>query len=273
MTVRPLARIAVPSRPFPDNPEPLRDDEFLYNFIWHQLSRWDGRAMFHMPQGWINTMAGGAWYGMPEYVRLVFADVIGRAKAEIPGSEIRVYSGFQFYSPYTIYGRPRGEGSGLQPFVAEPAWADADDPKTVRGIRDLSVQPWADIGVDGWIFDSGSKDPREIVRWKRQLRRQVSIVGLEAIPWVGDNEHGHVDWIWCERYGLEYHGLYRYRGGAPYREKVPDSCRDRAFFWIDRFHPPVPDVNELVDLMNRGWTPCPLGDDMDDLVTEALEQM
>ena len=259
----------VTGRTDPDSPNPPWDMEELYGYLYHgMMDRPWSRCLIHMPQGWVHTMAGGAWYGMSLETRDVYAEVIGKVLAERPEYRVSIYSGFQFYSAYSIVGRPRpADGQG---FIGEPAWADTDDPQTVRGIRNLSVRPWADIGVTGWVFDSGSKDPREIVRWKMKLRGVVSDVGLEAIPWKGSTDKGHIDWWAAIMRGVSYHGLTRYRNGRPYKERVPEAAAGKAFVWLN--HDPIPDVAELVGMMSRGWTPVP-NRKYDDLVVEALEKM
>ena len=193
----------------------------------------------------------------------VYAEVIGQVLAEKPGYQVSVYNGFQFYSAYTNVGRPRPPGEQFG-YIGEPAWADADDRQTVRGIRDLTVRPWADIGVTGWVFDSGSHDPREIVRWRNKLRRVVPIVGLETIPWMRD--HLRVDW-WAATRGVQYHGLTRAHNGEPFRQRVPPAARGMAFVWIN--HPPVPSAVELGKMIRLGWTPV-LNRAWDDLMAETL---
>lgn len=242
----------VVGRTDPDNPHPPWAPEKLYDYIYGRamLPQYD-TGMIHMPQGWIHTMSSAPWLGMSKEVQDVWTEVIGRVIAEKPGFKWTLYSGWQMSSAYTIYGRPRpGQGSG---FIAEPDWADADNAQHVRMLIDLNVQEWADRGVTGFIFDSGSKDPREIVRWSRKLRRVVDRVGLEAIPWVGDAPTGgQVDW-WAASRGIEYHGNQRFRNGRPFLETVPAEAAGKAFVWLVHMLDPNPTAQEVADMMNRGW--------------------
>lgn len=224
------------------------------------------RCLLHMPQGWIYTMSSGGWDGVdaydgpgrsdPEEFQKMYASLIGRILVERPGYKVTLYTGGQFYSAYSIYGRPR-DGTPANRFIAEPDWIDPDDPQTVRGIRDLTVQPWADIGVTGVVFDSGSKFPADIVKWKEILADQMKTVGLEAIPWIGSTTHGRIDWTACEA-GVEYHANQRYRRGRPFLETVPMECRGRAFVWLVHMLDPPPTARDVADMMHRGWTPIVL---------------
>ena len=246
---------------------PYWTPEHLYVWLHDRMSlpQYD-RALIHMPQGWVNTMAGGAWHGMSEEYQEVYAKVFGRILAERPGYEITLYTGGQFYTAFSIVGRPREDGNGHQPFIAEPDWINASDPHDVRGIRDLTLQPWSDIGVSGVVFDSGSKFPMEVVRWLMLLEDQVDTVGLEAIPWIGSTAYGRVDWEAC-RMGVEYHANQRYRNGRPFLEVVPTECVGRAFVWLVHDLDPTPE--EVADMMRRGWTPVVLWSN-DDLYESAL---
>lgn len=251
----------------PDHPDqtywtPQETCDRLYERMSNPLYN---RAILHMPQGWIHSMSGGAWHGVDgfdgpgrhetEEFQKVYAELCGRLLAERPGFKITLYTGGQFYSAYSVVGRPRpANGQG---FIGEPDWIDPDDPQTVRGIRDLTAQPWADIGVTGIVFDSGSKFPDDIVKWKAILADQMQTVGLEAIPWVGDTANGQVNWDACKK-GVEYHANQRYRRGRPFLETVPAECRGRAFVWLVHTLDPPPTAREVADMMHRGWTPVVL---------------
>lgn len=225
-------------------------------------------GLIHMPQGWTHTMSGAPWQGLPASHGPVWTDILGKTIAERPGYQWTLYSGWQMSSAYTTYGRPRPEDGGG--FIGEPDWADADNPQHVRMVRDLNIQQWVDRGVTKFVFDSGSKDPREIVRWRRQLRNIVRTVGLEAIPWIGGQaQDAHVDWRWCEQIGLEYHGHQRFRQGRPFLETVPASCIGRVFVWIVHLHDdPEPTAPDIAAMMRRGWTPVVAGP-RDELMAEA----
>ncbi len=231
--------------------------------------QYTGGSMIHMPQGWIYTMSSAPWLGLAQGHGAAWTDVLGRVLAERPGHKWTLYSGWQMSSAYTIYGRPRPDGEQWG-FIGEPDWADADNPQHVRMLRDLNIQEWADRGVTKFVFDSGSKDPREIVRWRRKLRRVVKTVGLEAIPWVGgQQEFAHIDWQWCEQFGLEYHGNQRFRAGRPFLEDVPASCVGRAFVWLVHMMDPPPTPLEVAGMMQRGWTPVVSGS-RDQLMADAM---
>ncbi len=267
MTITPMSYLnpRVRGRTDPDSARQYFTSDQLETYLLGQmLDREWNHCMVHQPAGWVNTMAGGEWHGMPDGYAKVYANCIGRVLAERPGYEVTIYSGLQFYSAHSIYGRPRpASGRG---FIGEPGWADPKNPQHVRGIRDLTVQPWADLGVTGWVFDSGSKDPDAVRRWKRHLRRLVPRVGLEAIPW---NDHrNRVDWNPAKRWGLEYYALTRFRSGKPFLETVPDGVT--AYVWMT--HPPIPSVDELVGMMRRGWTPMGLVG-FDPLVHDAMAAM
>ena len=224
------------------------------------------RMLLHMPQGWIHTMAGGAWHALPDGHAEVYTDVIGRVLAERPGYRVTLYTGGQFYTAHSIVGRPRpADGRG---FIAEPRWMNFRDPHDVRGIRDLTLQPWADIGVTGVVFDGASRFPKEIIRWRRLLRRQMKTVGVEAIPWIGSTAHGRINWYACRK-GIEYHANQRYRNGRPFRETVPLKCRGRAFVWLVHMLDPPPTPQEVADMMRRGWTPVVNGP-QDQLYADAV---
>ncbi len=240
---------------------------FVYDRAMHP--QYTGGSLIHMPQGWIHTMSSAPWQGLPEGHAAVYTDVLGRVIAERPGHKWTLYSGWQHdKSAYTTYGRPRPPSG--QGFIGEPDWADADNPQHVRMLRDLNIQQWADRGVTGFVFDSGSKDPREIVRWRRKIRKVVQTVGLEAIPWIGGQAaDAHVDWQWCEQFGLEYHGNQRFRGGRPFLEDVPASCIGKAFVWIVHLLDPPPTPQEVSDMMDRGWTPV-VSQGNDQLMADAM---
>ena len=216
-------------------------------------------------------MSSAPWLGMAEDVQQVWTRVLGRVIAERPEHKWTLYSGWQMSSAYTIYGRPRpNDGRG---FIAEPDWADADNRQHVRMLRDLNIQEWADRGVTGFVFDSGSKNPAEIVRWKRKLRRVVDTIGLEAIPWdnnPGDAwDVGSINWWACEQRGVHYHANQRYRNGAPFLEEVPPSCVGKAFVWLVHVMDPEPTPMEVADMMFRGWTPVVNGS-KDQLMADAM---
>lgn len=272
MSIEPVAYMnpLVEGMTDPDNPHPPWPDDKLYDWLYDRgsLPQYNS-ALIHMPQGWIHTMSSAPWLGMTASVQEVWTEVLGRIIAERPGYEWTLYSGWQMSNAYTIYGRPRpSDGRG---FIGEPDWADADNPQHVRMLRDLNVQEWADRGVTKFVFDSGSKDPREIVRWRRKLRRVVKTVGLEAIPWLGGQDaDAHIDWQWCRERGLEYHGNQRFRAGRPFHETVPAKCVGRAFVWLVHMMDPEPTPHEIADMMDRGWTPVVLHT-KDDLMAAAWD--
>ncbi len=269
MTISPAAYInpLVEGRTPPANPQTPWTAQALYDNLYDgMMNRLYDRCLIHKPAGWIHTMSGGDWLGMTDEVRAVYTEVIGRVLAEKPSYQVSVYGGFQFYTAHSIYGRPRDDNGR---FIAEPQWADADNPQHVRGIRELTVQPWADIGVTGWVFDSGSRDPREILRWRNRLRRVVDTVGLETIPWKGTHQDGSVDW-WAASRGIECHGNQRIREGRPYLEVVPDYARGKAFVWLVHMTDPEPTPQEVADMMHRGWTPVVLWRN-DALMAEAWD--
>ncbi len=236
--------------------EPYWSPEQLSNFAYDRAMhpQYTGGSLIHMPQGWIHSMSSAPWQGLAEGHGAVWTDVLGRVLAERPGHKWILYSGWQMSNAYTIYGRPRPDNG--QGFIGEPDWADADNPQHVRMLRDLNLQEWSDRGVTGFVFDSGSKDPGEIVRWRRKLRRIVKTVGLEAIPWVGPEwDEGIVDWRWCQEFGLEYHANHRFRNAVPFNETVPPSCIGRAFVWLVHMMHPAPTPQDVADMMDRGWTP------------------
>jgi len=242
----------VEGRTPPSHPNPPWDMEHLYDFIYTRamLPQYDG-ALIHMPQGWIHTFASAPWLGMADDVQAVWTRVLGRVIAERPGYKWTLYSGFQMSSAYSIYGRPRpADGHG---FIAEPDWSDADNRQHVRMLRDLNIQEWADRGVTGFVFDSGSKDPREIVRWKNRLRRVVDRVGLEAIPWDADERQ--IKW-WAAGRGVEYHANQRFRNGLPFLEPVPAPAE--AYVWLVHMMTPEPTPAEIADMMTLGWVPVVL---------------
>ncbi len=248
--------------------EPWWTPEQLRSWIEQRAAHQQYNAgLIHMPQGWVHTMSSAPWLGLPEGHSEVWTDVLGKTIAERPGYTWTLYSGWQMSSAYTVYGRPRPEdGRG---FIGEPDWADADNPQHVRMLRDLNVQPWADRGVTKFVFDSGSKDPREIVRWRRKLRKVVRVVGLEAIPWIGPSwDVGKINWRWCFEFGLEYHANHRYRNGKPFEETVPASCVGRAFVWLVHTMPGLT-AQDIADMMHRGWTPVVLHT-MDQLMADAM---
>lgn len=261
MTITPMSYLnpRVIGRSKPGAAQPYFTTGQLETYLLEQfLDREWNHGMIHKPAGWVNTMSCGDWHGMPDGYAAVYASCIGQVLAERPGYQVTVYGGFQYHSAFSIYGRPRAD----RPYQM----ADPSNRQHVRGLRDLTVQPWADLGVTGWVFDMGSKDPDAIRKWKRVLRRIVPRVGLEAIPW--DDSRNRVDWKPATRYGLEYHALTRFRDGKPFVESVPDGVT--AYVWIN--HDPIPTVEELVALMQRGWTPMP-NVKYDKLVKDALSSM
>jgi len=269
--IKPVAYInpLVEGRTPPSNPNPPWDMEHLYDYIYTRAMhpQYTGGSLIHMPQGWIHTMSSAPWLGMAEDVQAVWTRVLGRVIAERPEHKWTLYSGWQMSSAYTIYGRPRpADGHG---FIAEPDWADADNRQHVRMLRDLNIQEWADRGVTGFVFDSGSKDPAEIVRWRHKLRRVVDTVGLEAIPWDGNNQSGNINWWACEQRGVHYHANQRFRAGLPFLEHVPASCVGKAFVWLVHMMDPEPTPDEVADMMFRGWTPVVNGTN-DQLMADAM---
>lgn len=244
-------------------PEPWWTPEVLEEYLLDgMLGREHTQCMIHMPHGWQGTMSNGTWQSLSDEYQAVYTQVLGRVKAARPGYQVMIYSGGQFYSAYTNHGRPRPDDGGG--FIGEPDWINVKNKQHVRGIRDLTIQPWVDRGIDGWIFDHGSSQPQQIVKWKRLLRNYVKRVGLEAIPWVGNNQAGFVDWS-AGNQGVEYYGLTRFRAGLPFLQTVPR--RTKAWVWLN--HQPIPTVEELTAMIRRGWNVV-TNKLYDDLVNEAV---
>lgn len=226
-------------------PDNLRT--YLYENL---LDRQYTNVLIHQPAGWERTMTGAQWLPLPDELKAVYRDVLPRCLARRKELKITVYGGMQWYSAWVNEGRNRDPDG-----VIRADWIDGSNPGHLHGLVNLTVVPWIELGVTGWVFDSGSKVPLEFMTIKPALvHRGIDTVGIEAFKRDVSN---NLDFAWASEIQIEMHANLRFLENVANRfnggqfEEVPDTAQHLSYCWLNHGNVTEANVQTLRELGYR----------------------